>query len=373
MKQISRLPSAIHHFWIDTLCVPVAKPYRRLAISRVRETFGKASAVLVLDQELLKLGRNLQERVYRLLLSDWQQRLWTVQESLLAGKRLYIAYADEVVDLHQMVEDLDFTNYVPYILFDYSVRESLLSRFLIRPLEAADRLLMIARNFHLRQTTKAEDEPGCLATLMGIDPLKLPDRSNVADVLALLHTFPQKIMFALGPRSKTKGMRWAVTTLLAREQAQVYTVVGNQPEAIVTPRGVRVFLHGIWLDDSFWFEPLCEKVGDFWNVVVSDANDRRICVLGYDQTMDDVAEQGRSRPIEKPALIFEKGLEIDPPWSLALLVSHAVVEDGVIYCSFEAIVIAVEPEEYSASNQIDESTSVSLRGSWLDHCQGCID
>ncbi|KAJ3557304.1 hypothetical protein NPX13_g9955 [Xylaria arbuscula] len=73
-------------FWMDTLCVPLQTNIRNTAIVRMAKTYAHASKVLVLDSWLEQWDFNGDPRqlAARISISDWNQRLWTYQEALLA-------------------------------------------------------------------------------------------------------------------------------------------------------------------------------------------------------------------------------------------------------------------------------------------------
>ena len=78
--------------WIDTLCISVhesLRDKRKLAISRMAETYGKADQVLIIDRDLMQASRNCSrtETATRVLCSDWMRRLWTLQEAVLTDNR----------------------------------------------------------------------------------------------------------------------------------------------------------------------------------------------------------------------------------------------------------------------------------------------
>ncbi|KIJ34943.1 hypothetical protein M422DRAFT_181525 [Sphaerobolus stellatus SS14] len=81
-------------FWIDTLCIPVAyhlKEYRKLAITMLGETFSKSTATLVLDRELCSIQAtrvsNL-ELCIRIMCGSWMKRLWTLQEAVFTLEKI---------------------------------------------------------------------------------------------------------------------------------------------------------------------------------------------------------------------------------------------------------------------------------------------
>lgn len=80
--------------WMDTLCIPVhptAKTSRKKAIQLLGRTFHEARAVLVLDRELEMIPSataSFLELGIRMLCSGWMKRLWTLQEATLASEAL---------------------------------------------------------------------------------------------------------------------------------------------------------------------------------------------------------------------------------------------------------------------------------------------
>ena len=81
-------------FWIDTLCVPLHDDVcRTSAICEMRDVYALADRVLVLDSWILKGSTEdpISKRSMRLMMSNWQRRLWTLSEAVLA-RNLYIQY-----------------------------------------------------------------------------------------------------------------------------------------------------------------------------------------------------------------------------------------------------------------------------------------
>lgn len=81
-------PESSEHtaFWIDTLCVPLTTQERKKAIQLMGETYRAADTVLVLDDWLVKTGFDglSEHNLLKLKSCTWTQRLWTLQEGMLA-------------------------------------------------------------------------------------------------------------------------------------------------------------------------------------------------------------------------------------------------------------------------------------------------
>lgn len=91
--------------WLDTLCVPLDPRFRTLAIIRMARTYLHASSVLVLDNWLMQdsISQSGPKRVLcKLVHSDWNTRVWTFQEAVLA-RACYIQLADGAVTIEQLV------------------------------------------------------------------------------------------------------------------------------------------------------------------------------------------------------------------------------------------------------------------------------
>ncbi|EXJ60023.1 hypothetical protein A1O7_04171 [Cladophialophora yegresii CBS 114405] len=209
------------HFWIDTLCVPVQKENKDLRKKCIRDMwriYESSCSVLVLCS-LRKTAATAKgpERRIAEHLNNWDRRLWTYQECIMARKRL-IQYADKTVD-HVSIE-ADF------------YRDKLWA-----PWSVADPLAPLASKIAARSTSKKSDEMLCLATIMRLDIepflnaetlLKkekgLGEKEEVSDVeLADRRTeiFWQTIrecqwgvLFNSHRRLTIEGLRWAPATFL---------------------------------------------------------------------------------------------------------------------------------------------------------------
>jgi Heterokaryon incompatibility protein (HET) len=88
--------------WIDTLCVPLEKQYRKVAIAGMKNIYAKANYTLVLDSELASLRYRAcspEELLVRVGLSGWMRRAWTFQEGVLANIRMRMLFADGIFEL----------------------------------------------------------------------------------------------------------------------------------------------------------------------------------------------------------------------------------------------------------------------------------
>ncbi|KAK6356072.1 hypothetical protein TWF718_000446 [Orbilia javanica] len=96
--------------WTDTLCVPLEKEYRKLAIKTMNQVYRQARYVMVLDASVARHGFCTDEELMgRIILSTWMRRVWTLQEAILGMEKLTICTQDRVVDHVDAVERLRVT------------------------------------------------------------------------------------------------------------------------------------------------------------------------------------------------------------------------------------------------------------------------
>ena len=89
-------------FWVDVLCLPREPGPRCKAINQIRNVYSKATAVLVWDRDLLQRSKTSEADMIqmniRIRTSQWSWRLWTMQETALAGQHnLYVGFADKSI------------------------------------------------------------------------------------------------------------------------------------------------------------------------------------------------------------------------------------------------------------------------------------
>jgi len=215
-------------FWIDTLCVPVQRAYRNLAISRMRHTYRYAAKVLVLDAEILSGSRKLDyvNCCARIFMSRWQRRLWTLQEGVLA-QDLYFQFRDGTLRLDDLREQQATAE-----CFYEVVGPSLLAaayypiNALNPSIASQDRQFVnICTAIQYRATSKSSDETICLATLLGIDPtplVGLPKDQRMRFLINLIGNVPSGMIFLSPERHTEQGYRWLPRSILGNRQNSYY-------------------------------------------------------------------------------------------------------------------------------------------------------
>lgn len=216
---------------MDTLCVPAQKAdkqYREKAIRNMANVYRKADRVLVLDSWIQGASRvdHINERSARIFMSNWQRRLWTLQERMLA-EVLYFQYRDGpqhgddlIVDLRR---DVHFGRGYYHSIASYGIFGTLtLQAFLGAQDERPPfpRFDMLALSLSQRTTSRAADETVCFAAMLDLDTQPIQDIASycvderMACFLRMVQKFRQHRIFDAGPRCSVNGFGWAPSSFL---------------------------------------------------------------------------------------------------------------------------------------------------------------
>lgn len=109
--------------WIDTLCVPLERRYRKLAIAAMQDVYAKAVFTVVLDSELQCIESRRcspEELLVRIGLSGWTRRAWTFQEGVLANQKLRFVFADATSPLPLWQRETDISCDIDFALPRYT-------------------------------------------------------------------------------------------------------------------------------------------------------------------------------------------------------------------------------------------------------------
>lgn len=285
-------------FWIDTLCVPPDPVIQdeevlnaqEVAISFMRKTYEDAQAVLVLDSWLLSHSIRQDsptETLMRIVSSNWNTRLWTLQEGALA-KNLLFQFADVAFDSELGIEDMlsdrnkvtSVTLHTPIVQCFEDIR-SLAWNDMSRP-----NLISLMHALKVRSTSVAADEALCLAALMRVsleDVIKAPAGDRMKTFWSLLEEVPQTMIFYTGIKLQVPGFRWAPRTFL-RPQSRSQDISRNLPirnQAFslgkVTLNGLQVEYPGldIYLADSTPLQAgvyFCNEAGEYFQGMLPQQN-----------------------------------------------------------------------------------------------------
>ena len=219
-------------FWIDTLCCPIQDmAAKKQAIRLMRKIYSRASQVLVLDAELERLRESDIDELElsaRIFSSGWMRRLWTLQEGALA-EELWIQLADGPINLSVLHEKVCATYHLSRMSKRPLAAELLSRHRALREFRhkgsGSEAYGLLGKACEFRQITNANDEPICIASLMGCDAGTIYGTADEDRMKELWHLLadqgkgiPSEIIFNGLTKLNQPGFRWAPSTLL-----KVYT------------------------------------------------------------------------------------------------------------------------------------------------------
>jgi hypothetical protein len=249
------------HFWLDTLSVPVGdskkmNDLRHLCIRKMASIYKGAAAVLVLSSTIRKVATTDSdaERGLAFYLANWNSRLWTFQEGMLAEK-LLLQFSDKVLAYDEMAYPQISTSIArghcvtfPGRAFGGTMggfnalrdflRDGLFAK--LGPREGRrGPLAPIVLEVQFRSTSKRSDETICVGTLIrlqikrlqdvgetvreeyrqrGLQLAKIPDHELAERRMELfwsmVRVFPREVIFNTHRRLAKEGFRWAPASLL---------------------------------------------------------------------------------------------------------------------------------------------------------------
>ncbi|KAJ5963875.1 uncharacterized protein N7479_003751 [Penicillium vulpinum] len=206
-------------FWIDSLCVPENRDVRKEAIRLMALTYRNAAIVLVIDSGIrsVSISAPRETKLLRVVSSGWMQRLWTLQEAVLA-KKLVFEFRDGLVSLEDLVpigEEL-FSGVTSYLASEiYRLKKHR---------ETQLTLSDVARGLCWRTSSKPGDETLAISGLLNVDALELanlPATERMARFLHRVYHLPAGIIFLSGPKLTQEGFTWAPRSFMRAKESSI--------------------------------------------------------------------------------------------------------------------------------------------------------
>ena len=236
------------YFWIDALGVPKNDLYRKKAIVNMAEIYSNAASVLVLDEDLTKtafLEHTLATNLMYIYLSDWNSRLWNLQEMALA-KLVWFQFNDTIIPL-EMNLDAVATRKFPFPVLKLYGRSLAKVRYADFDLSACSQFL------RRRSSSRATDEQVVLSQLLGLDVTSVIDRSGTDRWITFwrnVGTVPKEILFMGNRKLTKKGFRWAPHTFMTKSSDDKRMLMESAGEAVVTQNGLRASYNCLIFEQS---------------------------------------------------------------------------------------------------------------------------
>ncbi|KAJ7124465.1 hypothetical protein C8R44DRAFT_148489 [Mycena epipterygia] len=208
-------------FWQDGLCIPGQKEHRNRAIAFMKETYADADKVLVLDEGLrtsCSLSTPKEECLLRIATSGWMQRVWTLQEGMLA-RELHFQLMDDIIDCTHFNGYSFALAQKVFPLLQYRRGETALTydpRSDNPPTCIVNEIIGLLR---YRTTSKPRDEPVAISGLLGINTGTLihleSGEERMKNLLIQARELPRQLaVFGwMCPRLSIPNFGWAPTSL----------------------------------------------------------------------------------------------------------------------------------------------------------------
>lgn len=246
-------------FWIDSLCVPKSREQRRKAIGLMSKTYSNASAVLVLDGGIQQIRSDdpLHEKLFRIFVSVWAQRLWPLSEMVLANV-LVFQLKDGVFDSSEIFNDdvwnLCKNDPVHNLLFAWLGSHDFIK---------TQRLDLIVWHLSRRTSSKKSDEIIALAGMCGLETSAYFPLDNERRMSKFLGEYldgriPKDIITLPGEKLTRPGWKWAPRAFLACTQQFQGKPRFQHDFALVSDEGLRGDYYCLFLDRP------CPSVESSW-------------------------------------------------------------------------------------------------------------
>jgi len=214
--------------------------------------YRNATVVVALDRLLQTIsfrGASPEKLALHILVSDWNQRLWTLQEAKLA-KDLCIATLDEIVPIsficQSLMDDLR-SNSSP--VKDQCVRK-------LRSLTRTDkRLFQWLHLLRFRSCSFLDDEALVVSTLLGLNTAALTNvvgDARMARLWTMIQRVPRGILFHSSRKIQIENFRWAPSSLICGSGET--GISSEREDAFVTPDGLKSKYFVFDLHETFLME-----------------------------------------------------------------------------------------------------------------------
>ncbi|KAI0694830.1 hypothetical protein C8Q76DRAFT_758316 [Earliella scabrosa] len=317
-------------FWVDSLCIPNQKDLRKVAIQLMAETYQGADAVVVLDAGIRSLCDStapIKEIAFRIETSAWMQRIWTLQEALLA-RELYFETRSGLYSMAQLNEErrgnlaripssLGITMPSEPLL-EYYMPNLLLFTIAWDPSQLRTFCLLV-HLLNKRTTAKPEDETLAIAGLLGVNVSKLLEEDG-ADA---------RMKLAL------PGFRWAPRTLTANIKAISSPTDTAQctSEGLTSDEELIVILLPQSNDSNPEHKPCCEQ-----------------CEMDIDNVADKTMYMAHGRGDSARC-------RYHPRWNGLLVIPRELAVPAESFIELAAVAVHIPPEEWTALIARREGTS----------------
>lgn len=244
------------NIWIDSLCIPRDPELRKEALSRMSESYRSSYVTVVLDEGIRHCTTrdSPQAQLLAVSLSTWQERLWTLSESVLS-RRVVFAFEDDLKSSKEILDVGSTLQRHPVVRIGCTLLDNLSHGMFSGDVTVG----AVQRNLCRRASTWAEDESLAVAPLMGMDlsPLLAFEDGDerMACFWSLAARVPKSIILDTATKLEIEGFRWAPRSMM-NSPCDVMWDFRDQ-SAAVTDHGLRArfSLHHLHFRGSLAWPP----------------------------------------------------------------------------------------------------------------------
>jgi hypothetical protein len=215
LRDLAMKASGTPYIWIDSLCIPRRPDLRTLAISRMSESYRSSYATIVLDNGIRRCSSTLDSYQAQLLavsLSTWQERLWTLSESVLS-RRMIFAFENDLKSSKDFLDLAGTDLHIPVIRIGCTLLDNLSHGMHTKDVTIG----ALQRNLCRRTSSWLDDESLAIATILGIDLaplLEVNGDERMMKFWKMAKHVPRSIIIDSSPKFPVDGFRWAPKSMM---------------------------------------------------------------------------------------------------------------------------------------------------------------
>jgi hypothetical protein len=206
--------SGTPYIWIDSLCIPRLRKLRDLALAQMSESYRSSYVTIVLDAGIMTRStlESNQSQLLAVSLSTYQERLWTLSESVLSS-RITFAFKNEMKSSKDLLDMSATDQHLPVIRTSLSLLDNL-----SHGMHAGDVTIgALQRNLCRRTSSWPTDESLATASIMGLDLkqlLEVNDDERMMRFWKMANYVPRDIIIETSLKLQRDGFRWAPQSLM---------------------------------------------------------------------------------------------------------------------------------------------------------------
>ncbi len=294
----------------------------------------------------MQTGSDPIEQMVQLHASEWQSRLWTLQEGLLA-RELYVQFKHGAVAVSELAAPKPVTGLISiHEHFDfYRPLKTYVQRRFLTTLYPESHFLALVENLSTRSVTVKTDEPICLATLLSLPLENFDPYPTMADIYRSLSSIPRDLIFLFSQRLREPSLTWAPSSFLESQAEVFHTELENPHPAFLSEHGLVTTAECFLLDRNLSIRT------DISHLVYMLTSGNQSYAFKHEPLPSDEYElshpEQHSKIIENPAIIFETphakftlvGSKSKATRAVLLSRRHEDIESDIATAKFEMSVI----------------------------------